>query len=64
MKIYLSILTLILAQALNAQCTAVVHTAKPNGNLANLDLRFQADGIYVLRVQSLENTSNFRIVKN
>ena len=43
---------------------AVVHTAKPNGNLANLDLRFQADGIYVLRVQSLENTSNFRIVKN
>jgi uncharacterized protein YjdB len=43
---------------------AVVHSAKPNGNLANLDLRFQADGIYVLRVQSLENTSNFRIVKN
>jgi hypothetical protein len=43
---------------------ALVYSAKPNGNLANLDLRFQADGIYVLRVQSLENTSNFRIVKN
>jgi len=64
MKIYLSILTLILAQALNAQCTAVVQTAKPNGNLANLDLRFHADGIYVLRVHSLDNTSNFRTVKN
>jgi hypothetical protein len=43
---------------------ALVYSSKPNGNLANLDLRFQADGIYVLRVQSLENTSNFRIVKN
>ena len=43
---------------------AVVYYSKPNGNLATLDLRFQADGIYVLKLRTPENTSYFRIVKN
>ena len=43
---------------------AVVYSSKPNGNLATLDLRFQADGIYVLKLRTPQNTSYFRIVKN
>ena len=43
---------------------AVIYSSKPNGNLATLDLRFQADGIYVLKLRTPQNTSYFRIVKN
>ena len=43
---------------------AVIYNSKPNGNLATLDLRFQADGIYVLKLRTPQNTSYFRIVKN
>ena len=43
---------------------AVIYSSKPNGNLATLDLRFQADGIYVLKLRTPENISYFRIVKN
>jgi len=32
--------------------------------LATIDLRFQADGIYVLKLRTPQNTSYFRIVKN
>ena len=43
---------------------AVVYSSKPNDNLATIDLRFQADGIYVLKLRTPQNTSYFRIVKN
>ena len=43
---------------------AVVYNSKPNDNLATIDLRFQADGIYVLKLRTPQNTSYFRIVKN
>ena len=43
---------------------AVVYNSKPNDNLATIDLRFQADGIYVIKLRTPQNTSYFRIVKN
>ena len=43
---------------------AVIYNSKPNGNLVTLDLRFQADGIYILKLRTPKNVSYFRIVKN